>query len=135
MTSKRILIALDVGEKRIGVAQADASIGIAVPYDVVEVDGSEVEAIMRLVALTGASTIVIGYPRNQSGEPTAQTAFVESFAAQLQQLDVEIVFQDESLTSVLAEQRLAAGKRSYTKGDVDMVAASLILSDYLEGHR
>ncbi|NCU38737.1 Holliday junction resolvase RuvX [Candidatus Saccharibacteria bacterium] len=135
MSSKRILIALDVGEKRIGVAQADMSIGIAVPYDVIEVDGTEVEAVVRLVALTGASTIVIGYPRNQSGEPTAQTAYVESFAAQLQHLDADIIFQDESLTSVLAEQRLAASRKPYTKGDIDMVAASLILSDYLERQR
>lgn len=135
MSSKRIIIALDVGEKRIGVAQADMSIGIAVPYDVIEVDGSEVTTIMRLAALTGASTIVVGYPRNQSGEPTAQTAYAEAFAAQLQQLDVEVVFQDESLTSVLAEQQLDARKKPYTKGDIDMVAASLILTDYLEGQR
>lgn len=134
-SKKRTVIALDVGEKRIGVAQADVSIGIAVPYDVIEVDGNEVEATIRLIATTGADTVVVGYPRNQAGEPTAQTAFVEAFAAKLQDIDAKIIFQDESLTSVLAEQRLGASKKPYAKGDIDMVAASLILDDYLEGAR
>lgn len=135
MSSKRTIIALDVGEKRIGVAQADTSIGIAVPYDTIEVDGTEVETIIRLVVSSGASTVVVGYPRNQSGEPTAQTAYVEAFAARLKDIDTKIVFQDESLTSVLAEQQLAARKKPYAKGDIDMVAASLILDDYLERQR
>ncbi|HTK39535.1 MAG TPA: Holliday junction resolvase RuvX [Patescibacteria group bacterium] len=135
MSSKRTIIALDVGEKRIGVAQADMSIGIAVPYDVIEVDGNEVEAIIRLVILSGADTVVVGYPRNQSGEPTAQSTYVENFVATLQDIDAKIVYQDESLTSVLAEQQLEARKKPYAKGDVDMIAASLILDDYLETHR
>ncbi len=135
MSSKQTIIALDVGEKRIGVAQADPSIGIAVPYDVVDVDGHEVESILSIVTTAGASTIVVGYPRNQSGEPTAQTAFVEAFAAKLQDIDAEIVYQDESLTSVLAEQQLSTRKKAYAKADIDMVAASLILDDYLERMR
>lgn len=135
MSSKRTIIALDVGEKRIGVAQADSSIGIAVPYDTVDVDGTEIETIMRLIMSSGATTVVIGYPRNQSGEMTAQTSYVEAFAARLHDVDAKIVFQDESLTSVLAEQQLAARKKPYAKGDIDMIAASLILNDYLEGQR
>ncbi len=132
MSNNHTIIALDVGEKRIGVAQADPSIGISVPYDVVEVDGSEIESIIRIVTMCGAETVVVGYPRNQSGEPTAQTAYVEAFAAKLQDMDAKIVFQDESLTSVLAEQQLSASKKPYAKSDIDMVAASLILDDYLE---
>lgn len=129
------IIALDIGEKRIGVAQADQSIGIAVPYDTIDVDGTEVETIMRIVVQAEAHILVIGYPRNQSGEPTAQTQVVTEFARKLEHLDAEIIFQDESLTSVLAEQQLGAHKRPYSKADVDMVAASLILQDYLESRR
>ncbi len=135
MSNKQTLIALDVGEKRIGIAQADTSIGIAVPYDTIEVDGYEVAAIVRLVLSAGADKIVVGYPRNQSGEPTAQTQFVEDFVEKLRDCDAEIVYQDESLTSVLAEQQLAARKKPYSKGDIDMIAASIILTDYLEEHR
>jgi len=55
------------------------------------------------------SLVVVGYPRNQSGEPTQQTEFVVDFVRRLGQLDIdaEIAYQDESLTSVQAEQRLA----------------------------
>lgn len=135
MSSSSTVIALDVGEKRIGVAQADTSIGIAVPYETIEVDGREVERILRLIISTGATTLVVGYPRNQSGEPTAQTAFVEAFVARLTDADTTIVYQDESLTSVLAEQQLSRSGKPYTRADIDMVAASLILGDYLEAQR
>lgn len=133
--SSRTLICLDVGEKRIGVAVADLSVRIAVPFATIEVDGSEVQAIAEIVIKERADTIVVGYPRNQQGEPTAQTHFVENFAEQLKTLDAKIVFQDESLTSVLAEQRLIAYNRPYTKGDIDAQAAAIILQDYLELYR
>ncbi len=127
-------IALDVGEKRIGVAVADTTVRIAIAYDTIEVDGHEREAIIELVLREGADTLVIGYPRNQAGEPTAQTAYAEAFAKTLQDSVPHIVFQDESLTSVLAEERLVAQKKPYKKGDIDAAAAAIILQDYLEAH-
>jgi putative Holliday junction resolvase len=132
--SSHILISLDVGEKRIGVAVADDSVRIAVPYETIEVNGNEITAIANLVVKQGAEVLVIGYPRNQQGEATAQTDYVENFAKQLEELGPKIVFQDESLTSVIAEQRLIAQKKPYTKGDIDAQAASIILQDYLETH-
>lgn len=130
MTSKN-LIALDVGEKRIGVASAATGIRIAVPLTTVQVDGNEVKEIAEIAIREGVDTIVVGYPRNQSGEPTAQTTYVENFAEQLKDI-ATVVFQDESLTSVLAEQRLKSYKKPYTKEDIDAQAAVLILQDYLE---
>lgn len=132
--SSRTLIGLDVGEKRIGVAVADLGVRIAVPFAVVEVDGGEIAAITEIVIKENADTIVVGYPRNQSGEPTAQTDYVERFAERLRDSDAAIVFQDESLTSVIAEQQLAAHKRPYSKGDIDAQAAALILQDYIEAN-
>lgn len=132
MNRAKRLLALDVGEKRIGIAQADTQVRIALPYDTVEVDGNEIQAITELVLSEKIDIIVIGYPRNQSGETTAQTAKVEEFADKLRLLDARIVFQDESLTSVLAEKHLASRKQPYSKADVDAFAASIILEDYLE---
>lgn len=123
---------LDVGEKRIGVALADGGVRIAVPFQTIEVDGTEIAAIARLLIAEAVDILVIGYPRNQSGEPTPQTEFVITFAKQLTDLDVKIVYQDESLTSVMAEQRLISYKKPYTKGDIDAQAAVIILQDYLE---
>lgn len=130
--SKQSLLALDVGEKRIGVAIADSSVRIAIAYDTIEVDGSEIEQIARLIVDEAIDVVVIGYPRNQQGEPTAQTAFVEAFAEKLQDIASELIFQDESLTSVKAEELLKRQKKPYAKGDIDALAASLILQDYLE---
>lgn len=134
MSRSKQFLALDVGEKRIGVALGDDGVRLAFPYETIEVDGGEFVAIAEHVIREKIATIVVGYPRNQSGEPTAQTAYVESFVEQLKalELDATIVFQDESLTSVLAEQRLQSHKKPYSKGDIDALAAAMILQDYLE---
>lgn len=128
------LISLDVGEKRIGVAAATGSVRIAIPLTTLVVDGTEIAEIAKIIATEDVDTIVVGYPRNQSGEPTAQTAYAEAFASQLKDMAPTIVFQDESLTSVIAENQLKADKRPYVKGDIDMRAAAIILQDYLEEH-
>ena len=130
--SSQTLVSLDVGEKRIGVAVADTGVRIAVPFTTVLVDGNEIQSIAEIVLKEGAKTLVVGYPRNQQGEATAQTNYVEKFTEQLDILEIPIVFQDESLTSVMAEQRLKDHKRPYTKADIDAQAAAIILQDYLE---
>lgn len=130
----KVFLALDVGEKRIGAAVGDTGVRIAVPLDTIDVDGSEVEQIARIVVDEKIDAIIVGYPRNQSGEPTAQTAFAEAFAEKLTDIAPEVLFQDESLTSVLAEQRLKSYGKPYTKGDIDAQAAAIILQDYLEQH-
>lgn len=130
--SSRQLVSLDVGEKRIGVAVADPGIRIAIPFTTIEVDGNEIKSIAEVVIRENADTLVVGYPRNQQGEVTAQTRYVEAFCEKLEDLDVQIVFQDESLTSVMAEQRLISYGRPYAKGDIDSQAAAIILQDYLE---
>lgn len=132
MSRNKTYLALDVGEKRIGVAVGDTGVRIAVPFDTIEVDGGELQNIAKIVIAEKIDTVVVGYPRNQSGEPTAQTAFAEAFAAKLTDIAPRLVFQDESLTSVLAEQRLQSYKKPYSKADIDAQAAALILQDYLE---
>ena len=127
-------VALDIGEKRIGVALARDDVKIAMAYDTLNVDGGEVQAIAEIIVREKADVLVVGYPRNQAGEPTKQTEFVERFIEQLRDIVSKIVFQDESLTSVKAEEILNARNQPYAKGEVDTLAASLILQDYLETH-
>lgn len=132
MVRNKSYVALDIGEKRIGVAVGDSDVKIAVPYDTIDVDGRELERIVEIIIREEAEAAIVGYPRNQAGEPTTQTVYVEAFASRLAASDIKIIFQDESLTSVLAEQRLKAQGKPYTKGDIDAHAAALILQDYLE---
>lgn len=130
--TKHTFLALDIGEKRIGVAQADNEVRIAFPLCTVLVDGLEKQRLREIVAEAQPSALIVGYPRNQQGETTAQTREVERVAAELESLQVPIVFQDESLTSVLAEDHLKRQKKPYTKADIDAHAAAIILGDYLE---
>lgn len=128
------LIALDVGSKRIGVAKADSSVRIAIPYSAVEVDGTEFKKIASLARAWDINSFVIGLPRNSKGEETEQSKYVRKFAAQLKR-EIEgakVCFQDESLTSVEAEKRLKNRKKGYKKGDIDSEAAAIILQDFLE---
>jgi len=137
MSKSKQFLALDIGEVRIGLAIGDQSIGIAVPYDTILMDEENFRnTIAQLVDSNDISTVVVGYPRNQSGEATQQTKYVEVMADTLRDVGVEIVYQDESLSSVTAKERLGiTHSRILDKGKVDAEAAAIILQDYLEQHR
>ncbi|MBP9667395.1 Holliday junction resolvase RuvX [Candidatus Saccharibacteria bacterium] len=133
MAQTNTVLGLDIGAARIGVAIADiSSVRIAVPLGAVMVDGNEYTELAEIVRSHAVSKIVVGYPRNQSGEATAQSTYVENVATQLQNLCDTIEFQDESLTSVVAEKRLQERGGAYEKQDIDIEAATIILQDYLE---
>jgi putative holliday junction resolvase len=126
------IIALDVGTKRIGVAHADTGVKLPVAYTTIDVDGMEFARIREIIAEFEPQVIVIGFPRNQQGETTAQTDYVIEFARKLDQYGIEVVYQDESLTSVLAEDYLKSLQKPYAKADIDAHAAAIILGDYIE---
>lgn len=132
MASSFHLVGLDVGEKRIGVAVADTDVRIARPLTTLNVDGTELDLLKGIVQEYVPHKLVLGYPRNQQGEATLQTQFVETFARLIEPLGVAIDFQDESLTSVMAEQRLKERGKPFEKGAIDAEAATIILQDYVE---
>jgi len=118
------------------VAHGDSTVSIAAPLGALAVDGNELVAIGDYIEQYAIDTIVVGYPRNQAGETTQQTKYVEEFVRRLQAvISTPVVFQDESLTSVAAETYLEQSGKPFAKGDVDARAAAIILSDYLELHR
>ena len=129
--NRHTIIALDVGDKRIGVAHADTSLRLPVAYATIDVDGLEMDRLREVIAEFEPQVIVVGLPRNQQGETTQQTEKVRIFSQKLEQFGREIVFQDESLTSVLATEQLQATGHPYTKADIDARAAAIILGDYL----
>lgn len=131
------IIGLDVGTKRIGVAKADTSVKIAIPDGVVMVQaGREFAEIAKIARNYGAEHFVIGLPRSNDGNETAQSKYVRNFARTLTQTipHAKIRFQDESLTSVQAKTNLKQnGKTIYkNQGEIDTEAACLILQDFLE---
>lgn len=126
------LLALDIGEKRIGVALADAKAPFPAPLTTLEASDTLADDFSALIHKHKVSTVVVGYPRNQQGEATEQTARVEHIVSLLKvPSSVQIVWQDESLTSVKAEDELKRRGKPYEKGDIDALAATYILNDYI----
>lgn len=133
MTKIQKFLSLDYGDARVGVALADSQVKIAIAWGVLENNEMLFKRIKDLVGFESIDVVVVGFPRNQSGEPTAQTAKVERFVQELgKKISQKICLQDESLTSVMAEERLKSYNKPYSKGDIDAMAAVIILEDFLE---
>lgn len=129
------ILALDVGERRIGVAVADVKAGVALPLTTIEPGPNPVDAVAALVRQQGADRVIVGLPLSLNGSigPQAQRvqAFVDALAARLP-LPVET--WDERLTSVEAGRRLRGRRlrRNARVKAVDALAAAIILQAYLD---
>lgn len=132
ITTKKTYLAFDVGEKRIGVATATEDIKIPIALTTLLNDELLETTLGKVLGDVRPDVIVVGHPRNQSGETTVQTRWVVNFVdTYLASEREKIIFQDESLTSVMAENYLKQTGRPYDKGDIDARAAAIILEDYL----
>lgn len=136
----RRVLALDVGERRIGVAMSDSTGTLAAPF--MTINGRVRErAIAQIVALVhehGVDDVVVGWPLNMNGDAGPQAMQVRAFADQLEAaLGRQVALFDERLTSVVAEQILRdMGVRPEKRRErIDSIAASIILQDYLDHHR
>ena len=129
-------MALDVGDKRIGIAVTDA-LGLTVqgrPTLGRKSLSEDLEYISALVAEDRVVEVVVGHPLHLDGARTRQTEKTEAFAEYLKTaLSVPVVFWDERLTSFDAEARLEEMGLDWRKrrDHVDELAATLILEDYL----
>ena len=136
----RRVLALDVGERRIGVAMSDTTGTLATPFTTINARVRE-RAIAQIVALVRThevAEVVVGLPLNMNGEAGPQAKQVRVFAEALEAvLGYEVQFFDERLTTVVAEQILREmGLRPEKRRErIDEVAASIILQDYLDHHR
>lgn len=123
---KNDIIALDVGTKRIGVARANVIARLPQPLPAIANDNTLVESIKLLISTYHPDYIVVGLPRNLSGEETKQSVYTKQFVAEKLPKNVKVIWQDETLSSWVASER--TGK---TKG-LDSEAACLILEDYFK---
>ena len=130
-TIPRHILALDVGNRRVGVAIASSEAQLASPLTTLEQGENLMNKLTQIIKDEAVTDIVVGWPRNQSGEPTEQTQTVEKFSDQLKVIGLPIYFQDESLTSKKAEAELEGRGKPYKKSDIDALAATYILEDWL----
>ena len=130
------VLALDVGEKRIGVARANAAVRLATPLITLTNDDGVWDRLRKLIEDEQVATLVVGLPRGLEGQETAQTKNVQEFIEELQErLMIPVVTRYEAVTSVQAEAELKQRGKPYEKGEVDALAATYILQDYLEDLR
>ena len=132
-------MALDLGEKRIGVAISDETRTIARAYNVLlrKSRREDFQRYAKIIVEQKATLLVMGLPVPLSGVEGQRAAWVRDYTAELAQyIDIPIEFWDESFSTKQAEASLRArGKRGKkVKERVDAVAAAFILQDYLDAH-
>ena len=130
------ILGLDIGDARIGVSTADAQTPFPAPLRTLSATADVKTTFAQILRELQVVTVVVGYPRNQQGEATHQTRRVEQIVELLKIPDtVKIIWQDESLTSVKAEEELKSRGKPYKKEDIDALAATYILNDYVNSAR
>lgn len=138
---KVVVLALDVGEARIGVARGELGSSFAFGRGFITRQKLplDVAAVQALAEEEGAARIVVGLPSNMRGGDSPQTTKVRAFAGALERAGLTVVFEDERLTTRLASQGLISSgirkKQRQEKGRLDERAAVLILESYLARHR
>lgn len=133
MSATNVYVALDVGEVRIGVASNPSGVHIAQPRGVIANDENVVASIKKLISDEQAVVLIVGLPRGLQGQDTEQTKYVRDFVGKLQDsISVPIQLQDEAMTSVHAEEELSSRGKPFEKSDIDALAATYILQDYLQ---
>jgi putative Holliday junction resolvase len=125
------ILAVDFGEKRIGLATSDASGSLATPRETIarKSDEGAVEALVRFCDEEEIGLAVFGIPRSPDGVESGFAARIRSFAAKFgARAGFPVRFHEETLTSDEAARRLPP---SATREEVDRTAAAVLLEDYL----
>lgn len=134
------VLALDIGEKRTGVAVSDVSGSVAMPVKVLQTSTLLADARMlrRLADDYEVEMVVVGLPLSLDGTEGPQAAEVRRISRRLAGfVSVPFEFFDERLSSAQAKRSMteAGASDREKRGSVDMVAASLFLQSYLDAHR
>lgn len=134
------ILALDHGSRRIGLAIADPETGMAFARRAIQRRNldHDLALIRELCTSEGVERVVIGLPLHLDGSEGAQAAAARAFGDRLVELGLDVIYEDERLTSWEAAERMAeAGRRpNRGSGELDSTAARLILQQYLDArHR
>lgn len=127
------ILAIDYGEKRVGLAAADTETRVALPLAILDNKGIKklIEEILKICQTENVSRVVVGYPLGLAGKHTQQTEKVEKFIKILKEkINLPVEKQDEVFTS--RQARGIFKEAGVKKRRVDASAAVLILSDYLD---
>lgn len=135
--AREVLLALDVGEARIGVARGETDSPLVFGRGAIRRrrPAEDVAEVARLAEAEGAARVVVGLPRRTDGRDSKQTQRVRAFARALREAGLDVAFEDERFTTRVAERQIALGPLSAAKrrekGRVDEASAVLILETHL----
>jgi putative Holliday junction resolvase len=126
------ILAVDFGEKRVGLATSDASSSLATPRQTLRRrrDETALEELERFCRDEEIGLVIFGVPRSPSGVESAYAARIRSFAAKFgRRTGLPLCFHEETLTSDEAARRHASGR---PREELDSMAAAVLLEDYLQ---
>jgi putative Holliday junction resolvase len=128
-------LAIDYGTKRTGLAVCDPSETIVSPLTIIEGRKNLIEKILKIITKENIEAIVFGLPLNMDGTIGPQAKMTTHFAEVLKKCtNVPVYFQDERLSSFVAEEKLAPAEftRKKKAKRLDAIAAAQILGAFLE---
>ena len=129
------ILALDVGDTRVGVAIASTVARLPRPLTTLQRGDNILKELSDVIKSESVGEIVVGLPRNLAGQATSQTEATEKFVEELKnEIQIPVHWQDEAVTSKQAETELKNRGKAYEKGDIDSLAATYILEDFLNGY-
>ena len=130
------LLGLDHGSRRIGVAIGDTETGMAFARTAIQRRNldHDLALVGELCTTEGVERVVIGLPLNMDGSEGSQAAQVRAFGERLAVIGLEIIYEDERLSTWEAGERLAEVGRKARRGsgELDSTAARVILQQYLD---
>lgn len=131
------IMAIDYGEKRVGLALCDPLKIFAYPFKTILNDRNFRANLLSIIKENCVSLILLGYPLKENGTRTDITEIVEKFKEELESLThLPVLLRDERYTSAIAKERIiesvTSKKKRRDKGLLDKNAASIILQDYLD---
>lgn len=130
---------LDLGTRTLGISLSDSTQTIASSYATIHFPDSDYEVLLpkikKLVQEQGVEYIVLGFPKNMNNTVGERGKTTIAFQQKLKQyLNIEVILQDERLSTVEATHYLLEAdlSRKKRKQKVDYVAANIILQTYLD---
>lgn len=134
------MLGVDYGDARIGIATCDELEILATARDTITSQSmrKNIDAVAAIAQAEKVERIVVGLPLNMDGTEGARVSKTRSFGKVLEKVSgIEVVFFDERLTTVEADERMdeAQIKKSKRKGIVDRIAAAIILQSYLDYYK
>ena len=136
------ILGLDIGTKTVGVAVSDLLGMTAQPVETIKIDSEAGDlGFVRLAELIKEykpAKLVLGLPKHMNGDEGIRAEASREFGSKLTvEFGLEVVYQDERLTTAQAEKVLIDGgvRRKNRKKSIDKLAAVLILQNYLDSHK